>query len=325
MSMTQYSVKMWLNEGDQFEGTLAALGGEKLHISITAPKTSTYHAGLLPLQGDVRKIELTGELTRAGKKQAFRKAFRCIDITDLTASLYAPVPSFARRLRLLQERLDLYAIKEGFDDELDLNIQMNEEPALSTEAVQAFTKRFGLAMRDPTNDFDQLTEWVDLASHNITIGDSLLLQADGLVPALQIMERDDGQPDDLLDEQPQIKALYQRSVILCRQIGDGTGYLLWDTQTVHDCYWVHQESIFQPKLLRYHNGEVMHIQSALALCIAAHELSAVDDYCCAQDYDEVTIDQLHPAGGFKLFFGESRPQLKFMGFDCYGAFHALPD
>jgi hypothetical protein len=306
----KYAIVIWFDEPTQLELNIRTDRSEVQRFTVSAERGYT-RIGVVNVN-DAHMLELQGQITTGdAAPRAFKKRYRCNNMTQWTAPLFSRCSS--SMLQLFASQFQLMALKHQLEDEVRVDIQVEPLNETPIDAIAALEKQLGAVLPD---------QIVDFASHKISINHSTFISADTLRPALEIMESWDGQPHDLLNDEPEVEALYRRSVVLFRQIGDGVGYVLYDAK-MSECYWTHQESITQPKRLVFHNGEPMDIARALAFCIAATELYSLDEYIARpQEPDEVTIDDLHPAPSFSLSFNPE-PRLEFTGLDPYKSFDAL--
>jgi hypothetical protein len=305
-----YALMTWFDEPTQLELWIKADQSSPQHFLVNAQRGHV-RIGLVKIN-DAHTLELSGQITPSGAApRTFSKRLRCNNMTEWTAPLFARC--YSQGLALFRDHVPIMAMKHQLDDFVRINIEVTPIEPPAAHAVEAIEKKLGGTVPG---------ELIDLLSHRITINQSDFLSPNTFRPALEVMEVCDGQPEHLLDNEPKIKALYQGCLALFRQTGDGVGYALYEPKSGH-CWWTHQESIASPRLLRFHTGEPMGIDRAMAFCIAATELYTLDEYVARTgEASEVTIDDLHPAPSLLLHL-DADPWLEYVSLDPYKSFDGL--
>lgn len=233
-------------------------------------------AGTLNLKGDFAwKHYLRGH-----QKVKGTQSLKIVDLAPMVGILRDGQKPFGQRL------LDFKAAKAAFEKRHeDLADQAYFVFGLGTpaklEAVKAAEKRLGFSL--PPEHASLL-----LKAGQMDVGDSSTTQAEELKNAYDAMIQDWETPRESMQEDlsPKTAELFKNSALLFTEVGDGLGALLYrpaKDPKAGPCngqpayYWVHQDSIDEPSLLKNRDGKCKTYSEAMIWVLAQLGLSGYDD------------------------------------------------
>lgn len=155
--------------------------------------------------------------------------------------------------------------KEEFDrkhsDIFDSPVSIEIEDKESAEAIRNAEKRLGFSLPPEHKDLLQNFGIVIIADSHFMKAESLFNSFDQMVQVWETPK------ESLLELSKDIQELLRKTVILYTEAGDGYGALLYkpaaSAGSPPEFYWIHQDSISLPELLRNKNGELKTYSDAL--------------------------------------------------------------
>jgi len=131
--------------------------------------------------------------------------------------------------------------------------------------------------------------------------------------------------EDGLDEilSPEVRARYDRSLLVFVEVGDGYGGLAWDP-TPDDLdgsdqgvwFWLHQDDIDSPDLLLDDNDYPRDAEAAMSNVLQRFVLDGKDDNIGSYE-KELLVDTAHPRNLLQLNFRDDKPILWMRSYDYH--------
>lgn len=318
------SIYPWMDEGDQFLATFVLDGVEVYAADHTAQSSGRSNVPVckFTISREAKRLRLTGEwMPKNGKRSTFDKVWQLMDFAPFTADLY----DFSRPLidRVISFDKKLRAIE--IESEGDFRNVLTLREATSQEAdFDAAESRLGVKLPVALRE---------LLRYRIVIGEhSQFFAATRIDFVSAEATRNWGYngPGLNLDHvtSPEIKALYDRSVLVFSEVGDGCGGLAWDPSGAGDAewFWVHEEFIAKPVFLRRADGHPLPAADALLNVFQRFVIPTVSDLLefSADDSEPqfaLAVDTALPAARMTLSFDSQSgmPQLHFRSYDHYDA------
>ncbi len=153
-----------------------------------------------------------------------------------------------------------------------VSIEFDEKQ--SAESIRDAEKRLGFSLPPEHRDLLQKLGVVIIADSHFMKAESLFNSFDQMV---QVWETP---TERLLELSKDTQELLRKSVILYTEVGDGFGALLYKPAVSAggppEFYWIHQDSISSPKLLRNNNGELKSYSDAVRF-LFIHQLFPLFD------------------------------------------------
>ncbi len=290
------AIACWVDVDEQVELEIETAAG-KWHFSVAAGERGLRRLGAIGAALGTDTLGLRARCSGPRGERNLVQRFACIDVSRLTRALYEAGP-WRERIASFLADLNAWLDEEGCAGEVHFELEVGSHNVAGDGPADRL-----MPCGSPWPE-DLQALWKE----NVRFGDSMI-GGEILRPALSLMEGWDGQPRDLLDEVPELRALYARSLVLYRHCGDGIGYLCWDPDQ-DCCFWTHQETVFSPIQLRAPDASVLPRDAAISACLVAFELRPLADLLTPGAYDQVLFDPLHPAPALILHLGET-PRLHF--------------
>lgn len=327
----QVGLHPWLEAGDSVAAELLADGqvvGQLDHRSTKAGKPRL-PAATVALPAGVKRLQLRGTVTVAGKASHFTRTWAVRDLASMSTPLYDQGRPWPERVRALVQAIPVH---EGEDAPLTV------APArpVAGAALEAQEKRLGTPLPPAVAQL--------LSACDIRLGRSHFVRPASVTTLLDLMHGDFGYPRSGKDApgnflSPGVHERYARSLAVFVTVGDGMGALAWDPQglTPEDharlgsgpspamggdglWYWMHQEMAVKPSLLLDKDGRPLSADLALASVFERHALA--DQYQPMTD-DELVLDSATPLGNLLLlhFNGARAPQLLLNSYNGHYGHH----
>lgn len=321
----------WLEAGDSVVAELLADGqvvGQLDHRSAKAglPRLP---AATVALPAGVRRLQLRGTVSMAGKAGRFTRTWTVRDLASASAPLYEQGRPWPERVRALVQ-----AIPVAEDEDAPLTLA----PARPADSAtwEALAKRLGAPVPPALAQL--------LAALDIRMGLSHFVRPAAMGTLLDLMHGDFGYPSTGKDApgdflSPGVRERYARSLAVFVTVGDGMGALAWDPQglTPEDharlgsnpgpatgseglWYWMHQGMAVKPSLLLDKDHRPLGTDLALASVFERYALA--DLYQPLAD-DELVLDSATPLGNLLLlhFNGARVPQLRLNSYNGHYGHH----
>lgn len=321
----------WLEAGDSVVAELLADGqvvGQLDHRSAKAG-LPLLPAATVALPEGVRRLQLSGTVTVAGKAGRFTRTWTVRELASVSGPLYDQGRPWPERVRALVQ-----AIPVPEDEDAPL-IMAPTQPA-DGAVWEALEKRLGVP---PPAALAQL-----LPAFDIRLGLSHFPRPAAMGTLLELMHGDFGYPSSGKDApesflSPSVRERYARSLAVFVTVGDGMGALAWDPQglTPEDharlgsipgptpgneglWYWMHQGMAVKPSLLLDKDNRPLGTDLALASVFERYALA--DQYQPMAD-DELVLDSATPLGNLLLlhFTGAHDPQLRLNSYNGHYGHH----
>jgi hypothetical protein len=314
----------WVDEGDQFRATFALDGVTACAVDYAAQSSGRSNVPVckFTISHGTKRLRLSGEwIPKNGKRSTFDKTWQLMDFAPFTGDLY----NFSRPLidRVISFNKKLLATEIEFEGDFRNVLALREATSQEADfdaAELRLNVKLPMALRE-------------LLRYRIAINEqSQFFDATRLdfVAAEAMRNWGYNGPGPNLDDvtSPEIKTLYERSVLVFTEVGDGCGGLAWDPSGAGegDWFWVHEEFIAKPVFLRRVDGQPLPAADALLNVIQRFVIPTLSDSLeySADDSEfqfALEVDTAHPAARMTLSFdNQSRmPQLHFRSYDYYDA------
>ncbi|MBB6558994.1 hypothetical protein HNP48_001658 [Acidovorax soli] len=322
----------WLEVGDAVVADVLANGkvAAQLNHQATQPGLLRRPALVWALPKGLQRVQLRGNLTRAGKTTPFNKTWTVRDMASVSAPLYDQGKPWIERVRGLAKRLE-----EGTVTVERAKLPAGKPPAAT--ALPQLEKRLGAPLPAMVR---LLADW------RVEVGDSSFVHPSAMTTVTDMLRRQwdyalsgkDGL-DQLLS--PSVRARYDRSLAVFVHVGDGMGALAWDpagvtagepTHTWGDqgnpgaqpgtanegvWYWLHQEYLRKPSLLLDEDYRPRNAEAAFTHVLQRLAFSEVEE--AANDKELVVDSALPRANLLQLHFDEEsrQPSLWLRSYDSY--------
>jgi hypothetical protein len=288
--------------GDRGEAILRTSRGSSCELTWTGrdgPVTCR-----IDLDEDVTEITLIGSVARRGQVgRSGTMRWRIVDFASILRPLRDSTRPFGARMRAAIKEAQRF--EQHYQELFDLAVSpmTPAEPATALEVVQAEER---LAYALPLEHHSLLTTVGALA-----VGDSAFVAAADIKSTLGAMIEDWETPKARLERvlEPQSKALYSASTLLYTSAGDGYGGLIYRPSGEAACggnpafYWIQQDGINRPRLLRTRDGACKDYAAAIRWLIVQESLTLLED----SDPDVVVVDRSSPVAFRLLMSWEGSP------------------
>ena len=321
----------WMNVGDAVAADVAVDGKviAQLDSKATQPGLRKPPALVFALPPGLKRLQLRGTVTIAGKASAFNRTWTVRDMASVSAPLYDPNKPWLERIRGLAKHLE-----EGTISVESAKPKPGKKPAAAT--LQDVEKRLGTPLPAMVK---LLADW------DIRLGDSSFLHPSSMSTVTDMLlgewdykrSGDDGL-DKLLSSA--VRARYNRSLAVFIEVGDGLGAMAWDPEGVTQgeppntwgdkgnpgarpgspgqgvWYWLHQETLNEPTLLLDDDYRPRTAEAAFTHVFQRFALTDVDS---PASENELVVDSANPRGNLlQLHFDEPRkPKLWLRSYDHF--------
>jgi hypothetical protein len=279
-----------LNPPDYRGSALTLRIGDGAPCVIPASEPSTRCVLDIPIGADTLRIE--GELQQIGSNKRPQRArgsktLRLLDLGPLFAPLRDETRPFGERLRAF------VAAKAALDarlpDSSSGTVEIDTAIRATDAQIRAAEQRLGYRLP---------REHVALLEHGqLNIDDSSTEEAADIKTTWDAMIRNWGTPADILagETKPATKAVFRATTLLYTEVGDGLGGLLFHPaspacQGGPGFYFVHQDDINDPLLLKHEDGACHSYADAMRWLLMTQALVGYQD----SDDNLVIIDRASP-------------------------------
>jgi len=258
----------------------------------------------------LKRLSLNGRLIAPdGKVRPFKRTWAVHDCAPVSAPLYNRSLPWIERVRGLQE-------STGGVTVADYN---EEQRTAADEAFDALEKQLGRALPATLRELGKahITVWED--SYFVP-----LTEMRTVTQGLYEWGHDET-GEDSLDEilSPEVRARYDRSLLVFVEVGDGYGGLAWDP-TPDDLdgaeqgvwFWLHQDDIDSPDLLLDDNDHPRDAEAAMSNVLQRFVLSSCEDEIGSYE-KELLVDTAHPRNLLQLNFTDDKPRLWLRSYDYH--------
>jgi len=259
----------------------------------------------------LKHLRLTGRLISPDAKVIpFDRTWAVHDCASVSAPLYDRSLQWIERVRGLQE-------STGGVTVADYN---EEQRTAADKAFAALEKQLDRALPAPLRE---------LGKAHITVWEySYFLPLTEMTTVTQMLlgEWDyEETGEDGLDEilSPEVRARYDRSLMVFIETGDGLGGLAWDP-TPDDLdgadqgvwFWLHQDDIDSPDLLLDEDNHPRDAEAAMSNALQRFGLSDEEDNIGSHE-KELLVDTAHPRNLLQLNFTDDKPRLWMRSYDYH--------
>lgn len=322
----------WLEVGDSVMADVLANGKviAQLNHKATQPGLHRRPALVWALPPGLKRVQLRGTVTLAGKATPFNKTWTVRDMASVSAPLYDLGKPWIERVRGLAQRLE----------EDTVTVERAKPPAgkkPAAAALQDLEKRLGAPLPAMVK---LLADW------RVEIGDSSFVHPSSMTTVTDMLLRQwdyASSGKDGLDRilPAPVRARYDRSLAVFVHVGDGLGALAWDpagvtagepTHTWGDqgnpgaqpgtanegvWYWLHQEYLSKPSLLLDEDYRPRNAEAAFTHVLQRLAFSEVEE--AANDKELVVDSALPRANLLQLHFDQDsrQPKLWLRSYDSY--------
>jgi len=302
----------WLNVGARLEADVLIDSQLMAHMQYLAEEEGLPRrpAVVFDLPIGLKHLRLSGRLITAdGQFRPFDRTWTVYDMASVSAPLYNHSLPWIERVRALQQSTRQVTV-------VDYN---EKQRKAADKAFAALEKRLGRALPAALRE---------LGKAHITVGDSYFLPVTEMGTVTEEMYGwgydDDEAYTNSLDEilSPDIRARYDRSLMVFVEIGDGAGGLAWDP-TPDDLnaaeqgvwFWLHEDDINAPGLLLDEDNHPRNAEAAMSNVLQRFALDGHDEM--ARHAKELLVDTAHPRNLLQLHFRDDNPILWMRSYDYH--------
>ncbi len=274
LQATPLQIKFYDAAGTQGKLELTA-GSHSCEIEYLG--SEAYRTCELELPAGTTTIQLSGRFLKEGKKIQGTQSWKVVDLAGMLRKLRDPQRPFGARLREFLRACEAFAQSDPLWAE-EQAIYFEQGAPVSRDAVAAAEKRLGFAL--PPEHVSFLTEMGQLG-----IDDSSTEKVGGLKNAYKAMIETWGTAKEDLDEElsAKTKKVFEESVLLYTEVGDGYGGLLYRPSGSTHCqgpayYFVHQDDLNDFLLLKNHDGRCRNYTESMIFLLATQALQRYEEY-----------------------------------------------
>lgn len=319
----------WMNVGDAVVADVVVDGEvlAQLDSKATQPGLRKPPALVFPLPPGLKRMQLRGTVTIAGKASTFNKTWTVRDMASVSAPLYDQGKPWIERVRGLAQRLE-----EGTVTVEPAKPKPGKKPAAA--ALQELEKRLGAPLPAMVR---LLADWsIEVGDSTFVHPSSMSTVTDMLLGEWDYTRNAKNGLDKILS--PAVRARYDRSLAVFVEVGDGLGALAWDPAGVTPgeppntwgdkgnpgaqpgtpnqgvWYWLHQETLNEPALLLDDSYRPRTAEAAFTHVLQRFAFTDVDS---PESENELVVDTAYPrANLLQLHFdGPLKPRLWLRSYD----------